>query len=83
MMGKDHSEFLYSKDLLDPQTPHFAFFAVPDAIGMINDSCFIYYDNVSRKVITAEGNGNDSLIIKSQALLQKLYDDLEVRKAGK
>lgn len=83
MMGKDHSDFLYSKDLLDPQAPHFAFFAVPDAIGMINDSCFIYYDNVSRKVITAEGNGNDGLLIKSQALLQKLYDDLEVRKAGK
>lgn len=83
MMGKDHSDFLYSKDLLDPQAPHFAFFAVPDAIGMIRDSCFVYYDNVSQKIITSEGNDSESLLIKSQAFLQKLYDDLEARKAGK
>ncbi len=83
MMGKDHADFLYSKDLFDEQAPHFAFFTIPDAMGMVQDSTFVYYDNVSRSAITRRGNDSATLIEKSQAYLQKLYDDLEVRKNGK
>ncbi len=83
MMGKDHSDFLYSKDLFDSQAPHFAFFTVPDAMGMIQDSTFVYYDNVSKSKIRSRGINDSELLIKSQAYLQKLYDDLEARKNGK
>ena len=83
MMGKDHSDFLYSKDLFDPQAPHFAFFTVPDAMGMIQDSTLVYYDNVAKSMITSQGDDYGDLLVKSQAYLQKLYDDLEARKTRK
>ncbi len=83
MLGKEHSDFLYSKDLFDTEAPHFAFFTVPDAMGMIQDSTFVFYDNVSRKTVTSQGKGGGSLLVKAQAFLQKLYDDLEARKTGK
>ena len=83
MLGKDHSDFLYSKDLFDPQAPHFAFFTIPDAMGMVKDSTYIYYDNVSESVTKSQGHDASGLLIESQAYLQKLYDDLEARKNGK
>lgn len=83
MMGKDHSDFLYSKDLLDEKAPHFAFFTVPDAMGMVQDSCFVYYDNKAKSIVASQGEDSGNLLVKAQAYLQKLYDDLEARKTRK
>ncbi len=83
MLGRDHSDFLYSKDLFDQQAPHFAFFTLPDAMGMVQDSTFVFYDNVAQTVTKSQGNDTSRLLVKSQAYLQKLYDDLEARKNGK
>jgi phosphoglycerol transferase MdoB-like AlkP superfamily enzyme len=79
LMGYDHSSFLYSKDLLDVQAPHFAFFSFPDAMGMVTDSSAVVYDNTSGRSQLSEGKDADSLLRKSQAYLQKLYDDLDKR----
>jgi phosphoglycerol transferase MdoB-like AlkP superfamily enzyme len=79
LMGYDHSSFLYSKDLLDVQAPHFAFFSFPDAMGMVTDSSAVVYDNTSGRLQLSEGKDADSLLRKSQAYLQKLYDDLDKR----
>lgn len=76
MLGIQHEDFIYSKDLLDAYAPHFAFFSVPDAIGMMEDDNFIYYDNVAQRVIVAEGENAASLLPKVKAYLQKLYDYL-------
>lgn len=55
-LGVEHSDFVFSKDVLDTKAPHFAFFTVPDAMG-IADSCgTVIYDNVSGKVAFAEGD---------------------------
>ena len=79
MLGRGHEDFLYSKDLLDPAAPHFAFFSVPDAMGMVEGDAFIYYDNTSKSVVTAEGTTPEALLPKAKAYLQKLYDDLGAR----
>ena len=77
MIGIDHSEFTYSKDLLDPLAPHFAFFSFPDAIGLVTDSSSVVYDNTSATLQAEQGPHTDSLLLKAKAYLQKLYDDLQ------
>jgi len=79
MLGIDHSDFTYSKDMLDSSAPHFAFFTFPDAMGMVTDSNRIFFDNTSNKLISAEGTSTDLLTKKAKAFLQKVYDDLDRR----
>ena len=79
MLGIDHRDFVYSKDLLDEAAPHFAFFTFPDAMGLVNDSSSIVYDNVSVRTIMANGHDTDSLEHDAKAYLQILYDDLDKR----
>ena len=79
LLGIDHSEFTYSKDLLDAAAPHFAFYTFPDAVGMVTDSCAVVWDNTSNRIVTATGTGADSLAVRAKAYLQKLFDDLESR----
>ena len=76
LLGYDHSEFFYSKDLLDVRVPHFAFFSFPDAMGMVTDSSAVVYDNTSSYLQLSIGKDTDSLLRKAKAYLQKLYDDL-------
>ena len=77
MLGMDHSEFTYSKNLFDPAAPHFAFFTFPDAMGLVEDNASVVYDNTLAKIHSASGIGTNKLVEKAQAYLQKLYDDIE------
>lgn len=79
LLGIDHADFSYSKDLLDAKAPHFAFFTFPEAMGMVTDTCTVVYDMTSERVHLTEGAGADSLLLKSKAYLQKLYDDIDGR----
>ena len=79
LLGIDHSEFTYSKDLLDPAAPHFAFFTFPDAMGITTTSGRLIYDNTSNKVTLQTGTNSATLTKQAQAFLQKLYDDLDKR----
>jgi len=77
-LGVDHTEFAFSKDILNPANPHFAFFTVPDAFGMVTDSGEVVFDNVAKKIYS--NNLPDTLALEhGKAFLQKLYDDLEKR----
>ena len=71
ILGYDHREFLFSKDMRDADAPHFAFFSFPDAMGMIEDGRFMVYDNNSNQL-----QGAPELEIPAKAYLQKLYDYL-------
>ena len=74
ILGYDHHEFLFSKDMRDADAPHFAFFSFPDAMGMITDEGFTIYDNKSNQL-----QGTPELENMSKAYLQKLYDYLSKR----
>lgn len=77
-LGLGHGEFAFSKDMLNPANPHFGFFTVPDAFGMVTDSGEVVFDNVSRKIYST--TLPDTLALEQgKAFLQKLYDDLEER----
>jgi len=78
LLGVGHGEFLYSKDLLDPESPHFAFFAVPDAMGMVSSEGAVIYDNKAGRAVLEQGDYKP-LLERAKAYLQKLYDDIAVR----
>lgn len=74
-----HQEFTFSKDMLDAGSPHFAFFTVPDAFGMITLDNQLIYSNESQTIVVDEGTEKGKNLKPGQAYLQKLYDDIAVR----
>ena len=79
MLGLPHDEFTFSKDMLNPANPHFAFFTVPDAFGMVTDDNILIFDNQAGKTVYDEGAHPGENLRKGQAYLQKLYDDIAKR----
>lgn len=79
MMGIEHSEFLFSKDMLDDKAPHFAFFAVPDAMGIVTTDNAVIYDNTSNRVALKKGKDTAQNVSRAKAYLQKLYDEIVVQ----
>lgn len=79
MLGLPHDDFIYSKDLLDAEAPHYAFFTFPDAVGVIGQEGYAIYDNKSSRTLTNAGLFADTLVLRAKAFLQKLYEDLGKR----
>lgn len=78
-LGLPHGEFTFSKDLMNPASPHFAFFTVPDAFGMVTPDNQVIFDNQSNRVVLDEGTAKGKNLPMGKAYLQKLYDDLAGR----
>ena len=76
ILGVEHNEFLFSKDILDANAPHFAFFTFPDAMGMVTEENTVIYDNALNKAVFDEGSKKGLNKKKVQAYLQKLYDKI-------
>ncbi len=79
LMELPHDEFTFSKDMLNPDNPHFAFFTVPDAFGMVTEDNTLIFDNQMGKTVYDEGSQPGVNLRKGQAYLQKLYDDISKR----
>lgn len=77
LLGVKHSEYKFSKDLLDANAPHFAFFTVPDAVGMVTEDNQVIYDNEQKKTVLDQGPAKGKNLRNAQAYLQKLYDDID------
>ena len=73
-LGISHEDFTFSKDLLDPSIPHFAFFTIPDAFGIADSQNRLIYDNQAAKIVVDEGPCKGSNLLRGKAYLQKLYD---------
>lgn len=78
-LGLPHNEFIFSKDMLNPSVPHFAFFTVPDAFGMVTEENQLIYDCQAGKVVVDEGGSKGKNLPFGQAYLQKMYDDIAQR----
>lgn len=78
-LGLPHDEFTFSKDLMNPEAPHFAFFTCPDAFGFVTPSNRLIYDCQSARVAVDEGAAPGENLLPGQAYLQSLYDDLAGR----
>lgn len=71
-----HDEFTFSKDMLNPDAPHFAFFTVPDAFGMVTEENRVVFDCQSNTAVVDEGAEKGKNLTLGKAYLQKLYDDI-------
>lgn len=74
-----HGEFTFSKDMLNPASPHFAFFTVPDAFGMVTADNQVIYDCQAGAVTVDKGVAKGKNLTLGEAYLQKLYDDIDKR----
>lgn len=74
-----HQKFIFSKDMLNPAAPHFAFFAVPDAFGMVTLDNQLIFNCEANAVALDEGSAKGKNLLPGEAYLQKLYDDIANR----
>ena len=74
-----HQDFVFSKDMLNPASPHFAFFAVPDAVGMVTPDNQLIFNCEANAVAVDEGSTKGKNLLPGKAYLQKLYDDIAKR----
>ena len=78
-LGLPHDEFTFSKNILNPGSPHFAYFTRPDYFGMITADNQLVYNLDANTVQLDEGTAKGANLEKGKAFLQKLYDDLAKR----
>lgn len=78
-LGINHGEFTFSKDMLNPQSPHFAFFTVPDAFGLVDADNQVIFNNETGKAVLEQGKQKGKTLASGKAYLQKLYDDIDKR----
>lgn len=76
-MELPHKDFIFSKDLFDPDYPQFAFYTFTNGFGFIDSTGVSVFDNESdRPLIEEPESGSELRLRKGKALLQTLYDDL-------
>lgn len=78
-LGLPHDEFAFSKNMLNPASPHFGYFTFPNAFGMITPQNQVVFNCESNTPVSDEGTHKGENLNKGKALLQKLYDDLAKR----
>lgn len=72
---------VFSKDMLDPAQPHYAFYSFSDGFGLITDSCSYVQDNSNSGHGLQPGTNDEAGRAQrwGKAYLQRLYDDLSRR----
>lgn len=78
-LGLPHDDFTFSKNILNPNAPHFAYFTEPTLFGMLTPENQLVYNLDANAVQVDEGTQKGANLEKGKAFLQKLYDDLAKR----
>ena len=76
LCGLPHDEFIYSKDLLDSDAPHFAFFTDTDAVGMVTATDTVVYNLDADRPDVLSGPTAGETLRRARVCLQKIYDNL-------
>ncbi|RZL45715.1 MAG: alkaline phosphatase family protein [Pedobacter sp.] len=67
-----HQDFLWSKNLLNPYTKHFAFFTWDNGLGFVNDTHCVTFDNIGKNILY-NNNPNDIPKTNQNLSLGKSY----------
>lgn len=79
-LGIGHNAFTFSRNVLSPDYPEYAFYTYSNGFGFIDSTGISVYDNEGNKpLIETPREGSDQRLRKGKALLQTLYDDLGSR----
>lgn len=75
ILGLENRQFPWSKDIFDSGAPHYAVFAVPDAVGMVRDDGAAIWDNSFRRTMlsTYPKEREEQALLTLKAYYQKLY----------
>lgn len=72
-----HTAFRFSKDILDPEAPHYAFYTFINGFGFIDSTGVSVYNNENNQpLIEQPQSDSEQRLENGKALLQTLYDDL-------
>lgn len=79
-LGIDASEFKWSKDLLNPQSPKFAFYAFEEGFGWVRPYGYSVYENRFNlfhyfNIDSAYIHKQDTLTIEGKSYLQKVFQE--------
>ena len=74
----DSKNYFWSKDLLDPSTPPFAFFSYDDGFGVVTPEQDLSFDNIGKQIIytrdeAVQDSINQKIKVIGQAYLQEVY----------
>lgn len=69
------ADFPFSKDLLNPASASFAFYAFNEGFAFITESTVLIYDHKLGKPVVNKGDNTNSAEISGKAFLQTVYDD--------
>lgn len=78
-LGLPHEEFTFSKNLLNPASPHFGYFTHPNLFGMMTPDNEVVFNCESGKELLDKGTHVGKNLPLGKAYLQKLYDDIANR----
>ncbi len=70
----DYSDFKFSKDMLDPQSPKFSFYSYVNGFCMMDSSSVFLYDNNQQRIL--EQTGDPALEKEAKSFFQMMYLDL-------
>ena len=74
-LGLPAQEFVWSRNLLAPAAPSFAFYTYTDGFGTVSPAGGLWFDNVGRKVAGRDAGVPDEQLRLGQALEQVSLDD--------
>lgn len=74
-----HSSFTFSKNMLNINSPHFAFFTFPNLFGVVTADNEVVYNCDMNRVVVDKGKKKGKNLNMGKAYLQSLYDDLAKR----
>ena len=72
-----HNEFIFSKNILDANTSHYAFISSPTLFGFIDKDGHVMFSYEANKIIETSGTDSISHLNNAKAFIQKLYNDLD------
>lgn len=68
-------EYIWSKDILNPEIPHFAHYFYKDGVGFLTDSTALAFDNVGKNIIESSGSADSLQLFMARGYLQMSYGD--------
>ncbi len=74
-LGLPAQQFVWSRDLLDPQAPSFAYYSYTDGFGVVAPAGKVTFDNVSRQVTSRDAAVPDQQLQQGKAFEQVSWAD--------
>ena len=77
-LGVDHQSYTFSKNILNPLSPHFGYYTFKNGFGMVSAENYYVYDYDAGKIFLNTEKVNQNKL-KAEAFIQTLYDDIAGR----